>query len=175
MHCVFDANSLELIAEIGNMMDYPHYAICSSDGSVLAFNSCHFYSGVTIGVPTNLIRGLKTKQYKPDRRLVELENGSRVYAGVCRGDEFIIGNASGYLRAFDLTGKLRWQHFIGSSVGDIDISRDGNKLVVTTYAGFLSLIDLDTGEADPFAIGTSTNRERRRWLFWKHEKTPLIW
>lgn len=157
------------------MMDYPHYAICSSDGSVLAFNSCHFYSGVTIGVPTNLIRGLKTKQYKPDRRLVELENGSRVYAGVCRGDEFIIGNASGYLRAFDLTGKLRWQHFIGSSVGDIDISRDGNKLVVTTYAGFLSLIDLDTGEADPFAIGTSTNRERRRWLFWKHEKTPLIW
>jgi hypothetical protein len=42
---------------------------------------------------------------------------------------------------------------IGSSVGDIDVSRDGDRLVVTTYAGFLSVIELDTGEADPFVIG----------------------
>ena len=90
-------------------------------------------------------------------------------------DEFIIGNASGYLRAFDLKGNFRWQHFIGSSVGDIDVSRDGNRLVVTTYAGLLSVIDLDTGEADPFVIGTATHRERRRWLFWKKEPKPLIW
>ncbi|PHS13227.1 MAG: hypothetical protein COA78_07295 [Blastopirellula sp.] len=28
---------------------------------------------------------------------------------------------------------------------------------------------------DPMAIGTSTHQETRRWVFWKHEKRPLIW
>jgi hypothetical protein len=58
-------------------------------------------------------------------------------------------------------------------VNAIDVRRDGARLVVTTFAGFLCLIDLDTGSADPFTIGTATHRERRRWLFWKNEPTPL--
>jgi hypothetical protein len=126
---------------------------------MIAFNSCHFYNGMTIGAPTRLLPGLKTESYEPDDRIVELEDESRVYAAVSRGDEFIIGDANGYLRAFDIKGNPRWQHFIGSSVGDID----------------LSIIDLDTGEADPFVIGTSQHQERRRWLFWKGEKKPLAW
>ena len=110
-----------------------------------------------------------------DERLTVLEEGSRVYAGVFRNDEFIIGDATGYLRAFDLTGKFRWQHFIGSSIGDIDISIDGKKLVATTYAGFLCILDMDTGRPDPYAIGTADHRECRRWLFWKTESEPLMW
>jgi WD40 repeat protein len=110
-----------------------------------------------------------------DNRLAKLESGSRVYAAVSRDDEFIIGDAKGYLRAFDLQGRFRWQHFIGSTICDIDISKDGRRLIVTTYAGFLSILDLDTGESDPFVIGTATHRERRRWLFWKKEPKPLIW
>jgi hypothetical protein len=47
--------------------------------------------------------------------------------------------------------------------------------VVTTYAGFLCILDLDTGEPDPFAIGTATLRERRRLLFWEKEPRPLLW
>ena len=130
---------------------------------------------MTIGVPTRLLPGLKTEPYKLDDRLIQLEEGSRVYAAVSRGDEFIVGDANGYLTAFDVTGKFRWRHFIGSSGGDIDLSHDGKRLIVTTYAGFLCVIDMDTGDADPFAIGTSTHRERRRWLFWKKEPRPLVW
>jgi len=175
LHYVFDAESFEIVAEIGHLSEYPHYAAFSSDGSVIAFNSCHFYNGMTVGVPTSLLPGLQTEAYEPDDRLIQLEKGSRVYAAIARNDEIIIGDASGYLRAFDLEGSSRWRHFIGSSVGDIDISPDGRRLVVTTYAGFLSILNLDTGKADPFVIGNSTHQERRRWLFWKHEENPLIW
>lgn len=157
--------------------DYPHYAAFSADGSMIAFNSCHFYNGETIGLPTKLLPGIKIKTdpYELDKRLVNLEDGSRVYAAVSRGDEFIIGDANGYLRAFDLQGSFRWQHFIGSTICDLDISRDERRLVATTYAGFLCILDLDTADADPFVIGTATHRERRRWLFWKKEPKPLIW
>lgn len=175
LHYLFDANSYRVVAEIGPMSEYPHHAAFSADGSVVAFNSCHFYNGETVGVPVSLLPGLETEPYKLDDRLIPLETGSRVYAAVGRGDEFIIGDANGYLRAFDLKGQFRWQHFIGSSIGDIDIRPDGKQLIVTTYAGFLSILDLDTGEPDPFVIGTATHRERRRWLFWKSEPKPLIW
>ncbi len=175
LHLVFDAKTLKVVGEIGNRSEYPHFACFSSDGKMIAFNSCHFYNGVSIGVPTRLLPGLKTEPYEPDDRVVELEDSARVYAAVCRGDEFIVGDAHGYLRAFDTKGHFRWQHFIGSTVGDIDVGRDGKRLVVTTYAGFVSFIDLDTSEADPFIIGTATHKERRRWLFWKNEKTPLVW
>jgi hypothetical protein len=175
LHYVFDANTLSIVGEIGPVSEYPHYAAFSSNGTLIAFNSCHFYGGITIGVPTSLLPGLKTEPYEDDDRLVQLEEESRVYAAIFRGNEFVIGDASGYLRAFDVTGRFRWQHFIGSTVGDIDVSLDEKVLVVTTYAGFLSIIDMDTGTTDPFAISTTTHRERRRWLFWKKEPHPLIW
>ncbi len=175
LHYIFDAEDLKIVGEVGNMSEYPHYAVFSSDSSMVAVNSCHFYNGATIGVPTTLLPGLKTEPYEEDPRLVSLEDGSRVYAAIARGHEFIIGDANGFLRAFDLQGRFRWQHFIGSSIGDIDISPDGKRLVVTTYAGFLCILDLDTGTRDPFTIGTSTHQERRRWLFWKKEPRPLVW
>lgn len=174
-HYVFDSETYDAIGRIGHLSEYPHYAAFSSDGSLIAFNSCHFYNGETVGLPTSLLPGLETEPYELDDRLIQLETGSRVYAACCRGDEFIVGDASGYLRAFDLKGNPRWQHFIGSSVGDMDLSRDGKRLIVTTYAGFLCILDLDTGTADPFTVGTSTHRERRRWLFWKKEPKPLVW
>jgi len=110
-----------------------------------------------------------------DQGLVLLDYNSRVYAAAWRGEEFIIGDAYGYLRAFDKAGKFLWQHFIGSSVSSIDVAPDGKTLVVTTYAGFVCILDLDTGKTDPFTIGTATHRERRRWLFWTKEPTPLVW
>jgi hypothetical protein len=174
-HCVFDADSYQRVGEIGPYSQYPHHAVFSADGKLIAFNSCHFYGGKTIGVPTRLLPGLTTEAWTPDGRFTNLQDGERVYAAVFQNDEFIIGDAYGYVRAFDVNGNSRWQHFIGSTVEDIDVSRDGKRLVVTTRAGFLSIMDLDTGTPDPFAIGASTHRERRRWLFWKKEPRPLAW
>jgi WD40 repeat protein len=174
-HCVFDGSTLQQIAEIGGMSEYPHFAVFSDDSRIAAFNACHFYSGVTIGVRTQDFHSLHTKPYQEDARIKVLQDGPRVYAAAFRADEFIIGDANGYLRAFDVSGKSRWQHFIGGTVADMDISPDGKVLAVTTYAGFLSIIDLDTGKRDPFTIGTGTHKERRRWLIWKKELKPLMW
>jgi len=174
-HFIFDAATLERVAKIGNLTEYPHCAVFSSDSQVVALNSCHFYDGQTIGVPSNLFPGLETEQYKLDDRFTLLDDDCRVYAGISTDDEFILGDAYGYLRAIDFQGTERWRHFIGSSISAIDFSRDGKTFIATTYAGFLSIIDLHTGARDPFTIGTADHKERRRWLFWKNEPEPLIW
>ncbi|MCA9116502.1 MAG: hypothetical protein KDA79_15565 [Planctomycetaceae bacterium] len=174
-HYVFDTATCHLVAEIGPMSEYPHYAAFSSDGAMVILNACHFYSGATIGVPTTLLPGLRTEYYETHPQIPTLEDGARVYAAVYRPDEFIIGDAYGYLRAFDRTGKRLWQHYVGGTINCIDISQDGKELVVSTFAGFLCFLELDTGKRDPFTIGTSMHRERRRWLFWKNESRPLIW
>ena len=44
LHYVFDAESFDIVAEVGHLSEYPHYAAFSSDGSLIAFNSCHFYN-----------------------------------------------------------------------------------------------------------------------------------
>jgi hypothetical protein len=173
-HLVFNAR-LKLIGEIGHQSEYPHYAVFSSKGGMIAFNSCHFYNGVTVGVRTKLLPGLTTESYQEDERTPILEDESRVYAAVHRADEFIIGNAGGYILAFSEKSEPRWRHFIGSSIGAIDISPDGKTLVVSTYAGFISIIRLDAGQQAPYQIGNGNHLELRRWLFWKKEPRPLIW
>jgi hypothetical protein len=110
-----------------------------------------------------------------DKDLLVLNSRSSAYASAWRPGEYILGDAQGFLRAFDRAGATRWHHFIGSSLGALDISPDGRRLLASSAAGFLVILDLDTGETDPYAIGTSRHRERRRWVFWKNEKRPLAW
>lgn len=172
-HLVFD-ETLSLIGEIGNRSDYPHCAIFSAKDDVIAFNSCHFYNGATVGVSVNLLPDLKTKPYEDDDRVALLEDNARVYAGVGLGDEFIIGDAYGYVRAFSTTGEPRWQLYVGSSIGDIDVSDDGTMMAVSTCAGYISIFELNS-EQEPHQIGNSSHKEIRRWLFWKDEAVPLAW
>jgi len=173
-HLVFN-EQLELIASIGFLSEYPHYVLFSADNSVIACNSCHFYNGITIGVPAFLLPGLETEEYEENPQTPVLEENARVYAGVSRNDEFIVGDAYGYLRAFSITGEYRWQHYIGSTITGMDISEDGKTLVASSSAGFLSIIQLDAGSQLPEQIGNGNHREMRRWLFWKNEPKPLIW
>ena len=170
-HLLFNA-ALQQVLEVPPSSEYPHYACFSADDSVVALNSCHFYNGTTVGVTTTGVRVASSSlRVEP----FELYDGARVYAAVSRRDEFIIGDAAGYIRAFSTDGTYRWQHFIGSSVGDIDISADGLKLLVSTAAGFLSIISLDAGRQPSYQIGNGNHLEERRWIFWKGEPAPLIW
>ncbi len=173
-HLVFNA-ALERIAQVGPREDSPHFAWFSADGELAAFNSCNFYSGTSIGVLVSDLPGLDTPSFEQHPRVRTLEGGARVYAAVARGDEFIIGDAGGYLRAFDMEGRFRWQHFVGSTICALDLSPDKRKLAVSTYAGILCVLQLDADEPDPFAIGTASHREIRRWLFWKGEGRVLKW
>ena len=56
----------------------------------------------------------------------------------------------------------------------MDLSADGNTLAVSSYAGFVCLIDLDAGRP-AWQIGTGEHHERQRWLFWKGQSKPLLW
>ncbi|SFP28167.1 hypothetical protein SAMN05216567_105174 [Variovorax sp. OK605] len=173
-HLVFDA-ALKLQAQIGPVGEYPHFALFNQRSDRLVLNACHFYNGATLGVQMKDVPGLDTEYYAKDPRTPTLEDGARVYAGVHRGDEFIVGDAHGYLRAFGEDGQARWQHFIGSTVGALDLSADGQTLVATTCAGFVCVIALDAGRQVPGQIGTGGHFEQRRWLLWKNSKGPLLW
>ena len=172
-HVVFDAD-LRLVAKVGPVGEYPHFALFSTHGDRLILNACHFYNGATLGVAVTDLPGLDTDFYADDPRTPTLQSGARVYAGAHRADEFIVGDAHGYLRAFCETGEARWQHFIGSTVTAMDISADGKALVAATCAGFVSFIRLDDGQAAPWQIGTGPHRETHRWVFWK-SFPPLLW
>ena len=172
-HLIFN-EKYELVGDIGNMSEYPHYAVFHDDSDFVALNSCHFYNGITVGVSLNHLP-LETEPYEENEKVTMLEELSRVYAAACRKEEFIIGDASGYIRAFDKTGKQLWFHFIGSSVGDIDVSKDGKTLVCSTYAGFISIVSLDGNDQKDYEIGSGLHTEKRRWLLWKNEPQPLIW
>lgn len=179
LHHLFDAATLEEIGTVGPMTSYPHHAAFDAAGTMAFVNSCHFYNGITLGVPLDLLPGLKTEEYEKDDRLTTIDEQARVYASAARirpdgRGEWIFGDANGYVRGVDNEGEILWSHFIGSSVGAIEVSADGSRLVVTTYAGFVSLIDLDTGEPGPHVIGRSGHTERRRWVMWKND-TPFAW
>lgn len=173
-HLVFDSQ-LRQVATIGPHSAYPHFAWFSADGQLAAFNACHLYNGASIGVRVDDLNGLHTDFYEKNSRIRVLEEGSRVYAAASRNEELIIGDASGYIRAFDLEGKFRWEHFIGSTINALDLSPDGRRLAVTSYAGFCCVLELDSRECDPLAIGANAQRELWRWVFWKGEERPLRW
>jgi hypothetical protein len=171
-HAIFDED-LNLIAEIGTRSEYAHYALFSADERVLALNSCHFYDGATLGVPMDKATGLRCEADDP--LLTTLQDGARVYAGVARDDEFVIGDAHGYLRTFSIAADYRGQHFIGGTIEAMDLARDGRTLVAATSAGLVSIIDLAAGVRAPHQIGDTSYLEKRRWLFWRDEPQPLIW
>ena len=173
-HLVFD-DQLNQVAAIAPHSEYPHFAWFSTDGQLAAFNSCHFYNGISIGIRVDDLKHASTEFGESDSRIRVLEEGSRVYAAVARNDELIVGDANGYIRAFDLDGKFRWEHFIGSTINSLDLSPDKRLLAVTSYAGFCCVLELDSPEPDPFAIGSNAQRELWRWVFWKGEERPLRW
>jgi hypothetical protein len=173
-HLIFDAE-LKPVGRVGPHGEYPHFAWFSADGSKVALNACHLYSGTSIGVPVSALRGLATDSYDEHPSIRTLEDGARVYAAVSRARETIIGDAHGYLRAFDWEGQPLWRHFLGSTICAASLSPDQRRLAVSTYAGILHVLDLDAGEHDLFSIGNSSIRELYRWIFWKQEAQPLKW
>lgn len=172
-HRILD-QQLRLLAEIGPVSEYPHFALFNQRGDQVLLNACHFYNGATLGVRTADLPGLDTEHYSDDPRTPLLHEGARIYAGVAREHEYIVGDAHGYLRAFGEDGREHWQHHLGSTLCAMDISADGRTLVAASYAGFISLIALDSGRPD-WQIGTGEHAEVRRWLFWKGLDKPLAW
>ncbi|MDH1550451.1 MULTISPECIES: hypothetical protein [Pseudomonas] len=172
-HLVLD-DRLRWVAEIGPGSEYPHFALFNQRGDQLLLNACHFYSGATLAVRVADLPGLRTDYYSQDPRTPLVQDGARVYAGVARAGEYIIGDAYGYLRAFGEDGQEHWQHYLGSTISAMDISADGRTLVAASHAGIVAEIALDSGRP-AWQIGTGAHGEVRRWLFWKGWDKPLAW
>ncbi|KAF4558805.1 hypothetical protein HBJ16_003679 [Pseudomonas sp. CES] len=172
-HLVLD-DQLRPVAAIGPASEYPHFALFNRAGDQLIVNACHFYSGATLAVRVADLPGLDTDYYSQDPRTPLVQDGARVYAGVAREGEYIVGDAYGYLRAFGEDGTEHWQHYLGSTISALDISADGRTLVAASHAGFVSVIALDNGRP-AWQIGTGAHGEVRRWLFWKGWDRALAW
>ncbi|MEN5038143.1 hypothetical protein [Pseudomonas sp. TWI929] len=172
-HLVLD-EQLRPLAEIGPGSEYPHFALFNRAGDQLIVNACHFYSGATLAVRVADLPGLDTDYYSQDPRTPLVQDGARVYAGVARDGEYIVGDAYGYLRAFGEDGTEHWQHYLGSTISAMDISANGQTLVAASHAGVVSMIALEGGRPE-WQIGTGAHGEVRRWLFWKGWDRAMIW
>ncbi len=166
-HCILDENGNK-IKEFYPESSYPHFCLFSKDDKQLIFNSCHFYNGVTISVDMNNFQNIKEDAENP-----LIDEAMRVYAGVSVEDYYILGDAYGYIKAFDKTGKMLWRHFLGSTICSIAISDDSKTLWVGAYSGFLHKLSLGKGHRDTHTIGTGNHYEDFRLIIWKNE--PQIW
>lgn len=178
MHRILDAEGIE-VASIGMASSYPHHAVFCHDGELIAVNSCHFYNGGTIVVPVDAVRGLETEEFLGFEDLPApcrlLDSDMRVYASDVLPGQFLLGDASGYVRAVTEGGEYAWQHFVGSSISGIAASPSRSVLAIGSSSGILHIVDLHQAEPDSFQIGTAAHVERRRWLFWRDQDSPLRW
>ncbi|MBC2582562.1 hypothetical protein [Clostridium sp. DJ247] len=169
-HIILDSNYDE-IANIVPESSYPHYALFSKDGKNIIFNSCHFYNGITTQFSLDDVED----EDELENNAIEIDDFCRVYAAVSRDDEYILGDANGYIRAYSFKGEFRWQFYLGSTISGMDISADGKKLLIGTYAGMLHLLELDAQTGSVYSIGTANILEKKRWIIWKGEDKILQW
>ncbi|MEL1244816.1 hypothetical protein AAEO56_11130 [Flavobacterium sp. DGU11] len=167
-HRVLNASG-EQIGEIGPESSYPHFCLFASNDDQLITNSCHFYNGVTIGVATS---NLETYQDSED--YVDIDESMRVYAGVAADGYYILGDANGYIKAFDKQGKNLWRHFLGSTINGMCLSDDGKTLWVGSYSGMVHKLRLGAGHRDTHTIGNGNHYEDFRIIFRKG-KPALFW
>lgn len=172
-HRVLNSEGRE-IGYLGPQSSYPHYCLFSKDDEQLITNSCHFYNGITIGVNTNLLNGLKIEPYTQSDKFVVIDEEMRVYAGLSTADYYILGDAYGYIRAIDKQGNKLWRHYVGSTISGMAMSDDGTTLWVGAYSGNLHKLKLGVGQ-DEHTIGNGNHREEFRLILWRDEPKPLFW
>ncbi|MNJ91865.1 hypothetical protein D3C87_95200 [compost metagenome] len=173
-HRLLDADGNTLGA-IGPQSSYPHFCLFAKDDSQVISNSCHFYNGMTIGVNSDKFENLNIEAYSESEDYTEIDDQMRVYAGVAVSNYYILGDAYGYIKAFDKTGKPLWRHFLGSTISGMAISDDEKTLWVGSSSGILHKLQLEKGHRDTHVIGNGNHYEEFRLLIWKDEKEIWKW
>ncbi len=171
-HRILDQNGKE-IGEIGPQSSYPHFCIFSDDDEQLLTNSCHFYNGISIGVSTTNINGLKVEAYEESDLYKVLDEEMRVYVGITTKDLYILGDAYGYVRAFNKKGEKVWRHYLGSTIGGLAISDDEKTLWIGSCTGMVHKLSLGKGHRDNHTLGNGNHYEEFRLILWKNE--PVMW
>lgn len=164
----------EILFEVDPQSSYPHFCVFSPNDDQLLLNSCYLYDGVTIAVDTSTLKDMVAGS--PDNQLKGfiVDERMRVYCGVAASNYYILGDADGYIKAFDKQGKQLWRHYLGSSINGMCLSDDEKTLWVGSYSGMLHKLKLNAGHRDSHTIGNGNHFEEFRIILWK-EQPPLFW
>ncbi|MBB6372130.1 hypothetical protein [Chryseobacterium shigense] len=171
-HRILDAEG-NTLGSVGAQSSYPHFCLFSKDDSQLITNSCHFYNGITIGINSDQYVGADIEAYTESDDYTVINEEMRVYTGTATKDYYILGDAYGYIKAFDKNGKRLWRHFLGSTISGMTLSDDEETLWVAAHSGILHKLKLKKGHRDTHTIGNGNHYEEFRLLIWKDE--PQIW
>ncbi|MBL1219455.1 hypothetical protein JET18_01320 [Chryseobacterium sp. L7] len=161
------------LGSIGAQSSYPHFCLFAKDDSQLITNSCHFYNGITIGINSDQFVGADIEAYTESDDYTIIDEEMRVYAGTAAQDYYILGDAYGYIKAFDKNGNKLWRYFLGSTISGMTLSEDGETLWAAAHSGILHKLKLNKGLRDTHTIGSGNHYEEFRLLIWKDE--PQIW
>jgi len=172
-HRIFNQNGIQ-VGAIGPQSSYAHFCLFSNDDTQLITNSCHFYNGITIGVPTNKLEGLMIEAYEESEAYKVIDEEMRVYVGLATNDLYILGDAYGYIKAFAKNGACIWRHFLGSTIGGIAISADEKTLWVGSCTGMIHKLKLGKGHRDNHTLGNGNHYEEFRMILWKEEPI-MMW
>ncbi|MCQ9634778.1 hypothetical protein MP477_07390 [Chryseobacterium sp. WG23] len=171
-HRILDAEG-NTLGSIGPQSSYPHFCLFAKDDSQLITNSCHFYNGITIGINSDQYVGADIEAYTESDDFTFIDEEMRIYAGVAVNDHYILGDAYGYIKAFDKNGNQLWRYFLGSTISGMTISDNEETLWVAAHSGILHKLRLNKGQRDTHTIGNGKHYEEFRLLIWKDE--PQIW
>ena len=170
-------------ATLGYLSEYPHDACFSSDSRHVAFNSCHFYNGITFCSEINRVKGLQTPAWERHSSQVILNSYLRVYASgflpeslapSATGGAFLLAG-SGFTNCVAADGQVQWELDQGSSAGGLDVCPQTGRILLASYSGFLHLLDPSRQQDPPLSSGYKTPMELRRWIFWDQLKHPISW
>ncbi|MBL7919461.1 MAG: WD40 repeat domain-containing protein [Bacteroidia bacterium] len=173
-HIIFDKNE-KRIGSIGPQSSYPHFCLFSKNDDQLITNSCHFYNGITIGVDGKKLNNINIEAYQENGDYLVLDEEMRVYVGLSTSEFYILGDAYGYIRAFDKQGNKVWKHFLGSTISGIAISNDEKTLWIGSFSGMLHKLQLGKGHRDKHTLGTGNHYEEFRLIIWRDEDKILKW
>ncbi len=154
------------------MSSYPHFAFFHHDEPKVVFSSCHaLYGSASMLVDVDRLAAGKPKHAQP------LDRRAWVHSGASWGDRFLLGDRSGYVWAKKPgDDESTWYLFVGSTLTALDVSQDGKKLLIGSYAGYVIELDLGPpGQApDETLLTNGPVKETARWVFWQGH-APMIW
>ena len=134
------------------------------------FSSCH----ALYGSGSLLVDVQRLADGKPSHARL-LDRRSWVYSGASWSDRLLLADRSGYVWAKKPGDEeATWYLFLGSTLTALDVARDGKKLLVGSYAGYVIELDLGAPAPDETLLTNGPVKETARWVFWRgHE--PLVW
>lgn len=149
--------------------EYPHFAFFHPTRPELVFSSCHaLYGSASIVVDLAQVgRGL------PGAKL--LNRRAWVHSGDGWEDRLLLGDHSGYVW-FTKPGEETPPPylFLGSSLTALEVSADGKRLLVGSFAGYLVELELGAATPDASLLTNAPVKEAHRWVFWQGHD-PMVW